>query len=113
MAGSFLGGLSSELVEQLLAAGDRGDYPPGSTIYREGSSPRTLLVVRGLVRVYMSSPEGRQVTVRYARERDVLGIATLVGGPADVGVQTLAESTLFRIDSRTLTGAARRDARVT
>ena len=44
--------------------GDRGDYPPGSTIYREGSSPRTLLVVCGLVRVYMSSPEGRQVTVR-------------------------------------------------
>ena len=44
--------------------------------------------------------------------RDVLGIAVLVGGPADVGVQTLAESSLFRIDSRTLTAAAHRDARV-
>jgi CRP/FNR family transcriptional regulator len=112
MAGSFLGKLSCGLVEELLAAGDRTDYPAGSTIYREGSYPRALLVVRGLLRVYMSSPEGRQVTVRYARDRDVLGIAVLVGGPADVGVQTLAESNLFRIDAATLMAAARADTRV-
>jgi CRP/FNR family cyclic AMP-dependent transcriptional regulator len=112
MAGSFLGRLSPELVEELLDAGDRIDYPAGSTIYREGSSPRTVLVVRGLLRVYMSSPEGRQVTVRYARANDVLGIAVLVGGPAEVGVQTVAESTVFRIDARRLTSAARTDGRV-
>jgi CRP/FNR family transcriptional regulator, cyclic AMP receptor protein len=52
------------------------------------------------------------VTVRYAPTCDVLGIAVLVGGPGDVGVQTLAESSLFRIDSRMLTLAAHRDARV-
>lgn len=112
MAGSFLGKLPSELVDGLLASGDRADYPPGTTIYREGSAARTWLVVRGLVRVYMSSPEGRQVTVRYARDRDVLGIAVLVGGPADVGAQTLAESTLFRIDAAMLTASARADGRV-
>ena len=71
-----------------------------------------MLVVRGLFRVYMTSPEGRQVTVRYARAADVLGIAVLVGGPANVSVQALAAWSLFRISSRTLTGAARRDARV-
>jgi CRP/FNR family transcriptional regulator len=71
-----------------------------------------MLVVRGLIRVYMTSPEGRQVTVRYARANDVLGVAVLVGGPANVSVQALAESSLFRISSLTLTGAARRDARV-
>jgi CRP/FNR family transcriptional regulator, cyclic AMP receptor protein len=57
-------------------------------------------------------PEGRQVTVRYARAADVLGVAVLVGGPANVSAQALAESSLFRISSRALTGAARRDARV-
>jgi CRP/FNR family cyclic AMP-dependent transcriptional regulator len=112
MAGSSLATLPPDLIGRLLASGDRSDYPAGSTIYREGSCPRTLLVVRGLLRVYMSSPEGRQVTVRYAHNRDVLGIAVLVGGPADVGVQTLAESTLFRIDVAMLTAAARADARV-
>ncbi|PWR12963.1 hypothetical protein DKT69_22360 [Micromonospora sicca] len=42
----------------------------------------------------------------------MLGIAVLVGGPADVGLQTLAEPRLFRIDSPTLTAPALRDARV-
>ena len=51
----------------------------------------------------MTSAEGRQVTVRYARPGDVLGIAVLVGGPADVGVQAVRASTLFRISARTLT----------
>jgi CRP/FNR family transcriptional regulator, cyclic AMP receptor protein len=59
----------------------------------------------------MTSVEGRQVTVRYAGS-DVLGIAVLVGGLANVSVQALAASSLFRISSRTLTGAARSGARV-
>ena len=71
-----------------------------------------MLVVRGLIRIYMTSPEGRQVTVRYARAADMLGVAVLVGGLANVSAQALAESSLFRISSRALTGAARRDARV-
>jgi CRP/FNR family cyclic AMP-dependent transcriptional regulator len=112
MARSFLGELSPGLVGELLESGERTDIPAGSTIYRERSSPRTLLVVRGLLRVYMSSPEGRQVTVRYARVGDVLGIAVLVGGPAEVGVQTLAESTVLRIDAAMLTAAARADGLV-
>lgn len=112
MAGSFLADLSPVLVEDLLAGGLRSEYPAGTTIYRQGSDPRTLLVVSGLLRVYMSSPDGRQVTVRYARGCDVLGIAVLVGGPADVGVQTLAASTLYRIDAALLTATARRDGRV-
>jgi len=62
--------------------------------------------------MYMTSVEGRQVTVRYARPGDVLGIAVLVGGPADVGVQAVHASALFRISVRTLTTAAHRDARV-
>jgi CRP/FNR family transcriptional regulator len=109
---SFLGRLPPEVVAKLRSEGERADYPAGTTIYRAGADPRTMLVVRGLIRVYMTSPEGRQVTVRYARANDVLGIAVLVGGPADVSVQALAESSLFRISSRTLTAAARRDARV-
>jgi CRP/FNR family transcriptional regulator, cyclic AMP receptor protein len=109
---SFLGKLPRDVVAQLVAGGHRTDYPAGSTIYREGAAPRAELVVRGLLRVYMTSPEGRQVTVRYAREADVLGIAVIVGGPVNVSVQTLADSSLFSIDGRRLTNAARRDGRV-
>ena len=81
LAGSFLGRLPPEVVTRLRSEGERADYPAGTTIYRAGSGPRAMLVVGGLIRVYMTSLEGRQVTVRYARPSDVLGIAVLVGGP--------------------------------
>jgi len=112
MARSFLGTLPPELVDELLAEGERTDYPAGTTIYREGEAPRAVLVIEGLLRVYMSSAEGRQVTVRYARGADVLGIAVLVGGPVNVAVQALAPCSLFRINAWTLLEAARQDARV-
>lgn len=112
LAKSFLGHLPAEVVEVLLVTGDRADYPSGTTIYREGDRPSTLLVVQGLLRVYMASPDGRQITVRYARPADVLGIAVLVGGPADVGVQTLDQVSVLRLDARELRAAAQRDARV-
>jgi CRP/FNR family transcriptional regulator len=62
--------------------------------------------------VFLTSPGGRQVTVRYARSGDVLGIAVLVGGAAPTGVQTLEPSSVFRISVRSLTEVARRDPRV-
>jgi CRP/FNR family transcriptional regulator, cyclic AMP receptor protein len=112
LARSFLAELPAELGGMLRAKGERADYPAGTTVYRAGDDPRAALVVRGLLRVYLSSPRGRQVTVRYARPGDVLGIAVLVGGPADTGVQAVEPSSVFRISGRTLTEAARRDAQV-
>ena len=112
LARSFLVGLPAELTGRLLAEGERADYPAGTTVYRAGDDPQAALVVRGLIRVHLSSSAGRQVTVRYTRPGDVLGIAVLVGGPANTSVQTVEPSSVFRISARTLTTAARSDARV-
>ena len=112
LARSFLAQLPADLVGTLRADGERADFPSGTTVYRAGSDPQAALVVHGLIRVYLSSPGGRQVTVRYARSGDVLGIAVLVGGPASTSVQTLEPTSVFRISVRTLTAAARRDPRV-
>src|SRR3954454_21734683 len=94
---SFLGRLPGDVAGELMANGQRTDYPAGSGIYREGAAPREVLVIHGLLRVFMTSPDGRQVTVRYARDADVLGIAVMVGGPANVRVQTITDSSLFSI----------------
>jgi CRP/FNR family transcriptional regulator len=112
LARSFLAQLPAELTVRLRAEGERADYPAGTTVYRAGADPQAALVVRGLIRVYLSSPGGRQVTVRYARPGDVLGIAVLVGGPGNFGVQAAEPSSVFRISARTLLAAAQRDARV-
>jgi CRP/FNR family cyclic AMP-dependent transcriptional regulator len=112
VARSFLQRLPCGLVDQLLTTGKCVDVPSGTTIYRPGDDPRAFLVVHGLLRVYMSSPEGRHVTVRYTREGDVLGIPVLIGGPVYVSVSTLADSRLLRIDAPLLVTTARRDAAV-
>jgi CRP/FNR family transcriptional regulator len=68
LARSFLGRLPPEVVARLRAEAERAGYPAGTTIYRAGSAPRAMLVVRGLFRVCMTSlealagsyrPEGR------------------------------------------------------
>jgi CRP/FNR family transcriptional regulator, cyclic AMP receptor protein len=112
LAHSFLAGLPRELVGRLRDEGERADYPAGTTVYRAGSDPQAALVVSGLLRVFLTSAEGRQVTVRYARPGDVLGIAVLVGGPASTSVQAVEPSSVFRVSARTLIAAARRDPRV-
>jgi CRP/FNR family transcriptional regulator len=112
MAGSFFGGLPSDVVDELIATGIRSEYGAGTLVYRDRDAPRCVLVVDGLLRVYMTSPEGRQVTVRYARARDVLGVAVIVGGPVEVSVLTLAPTCVFAIDARVLVAAARRDGGV-
>jgi CRP/FNR family transcriptional regulator, cyclic AMP receptor protein len=112
LARSFLAELPPELTGALRADGERADYPAGTTVYQAGAEPRAALVVRGLMRVYLSSPGGRQVTIRYARPGDVLGVAVLVGGPGDFGVQAVEPSSVFRISARTLLTTAQRDARV-
>lgn len=112
LAGSFLGRLPADAVDPLVANRSRLDYPTGTTIYREGEEARALLIVSGLIRLYMTSPEGRQVTIRYGRPPDVLGVALVVGGPFDVNAMTLAPTTVFSIDARQLAHAARHDARL-
>jgi CRP/FNR family transcriptional regulator, cyclic AMP receptor protein len=112
LAKSFLGRLPAEVVDPLIADQIRLDYPSGTTIYREGEAARAMLMVSGLIRIYMTSPEGRQVTVRYGRPSDVLGTALVVGGPFDVNAMTLAPSSVFVLDARTLADAARRDVRL-
>ena len=112
LAHSFLARLPPEVRDGLRAEGERADYPAGTTVYRAGSDPRAALVVCGLLRVFLTSAEGRQVTVRYARPGDVLGIAVLVGGPASTSVQAVEPSSVLRISARTLITAARRDPRV-
>ena len=112
MERSFLGRLPRDLVDRLVEGQMRLDVPTDTTIYREGEAARTFLVVAGLFRIFLDSGDGRQVTVRYGRPSDVLGVALVLGGPLDVRAQTLAPSTILGIDAGRLEEAARSDASV-
>jgi CRP/FNR family transcriptional regulator, cyclic AMP receptor protein len=98
--GSFLLTLDETTRARLLADAVRLDVPAGSVLYRDREASRMGVVLAGLIRVYLTSAEGRQVTVRYARDGDVLGTAVTVNGPIAVSVQAITDTTLliFSVD---------------
>src|SRR4029077_16668437 len=77
-----------------------------------GGEPRPSLIVSGILRSYFAGPDGRQVTVRYAREGDVMGIVGAHGGPAPLHVQALTDAERLRLDIETLRDVAQHDATV-
>jgi len=68
IAASHLGGLPPQLMDRLLAQARRLEVSASAVIHREGEQiPHVEVVVDGLVRVYVTAPDGRTLTVRYCR----------------------------------------------
>ena len=97
----FLFALPREAAERLLAEAIRINLPAGALVYRDEESPRLIVVVTGLLRVFLTSADGRQVTVRYARSGDVAGLALVIGGPAPMSVQAMTRALVvaLRVDT--------------
>ena len=101
LEGGFLFALPREAAERLLAEAILINLPAGALVYRDEESPRLIVVVRGLLRVFLTSADGRQVTVRYVRSGDVAGLALVVGGPAPESIQAMTSALVlaFRVDT--------------
>src|SRR5262245_40505585 len=87
--------LPTSTIESLIGGGSVTEFPAGHTVYAEAEAEGLALVLRGLLRVYMHASDGRQVTVRYVRPGDLLGVPALVGGPAPVFVQAVVAAAAF------------------
>jgi CRP/FNR family transcriptional regulator, cyclic AMP receptor protein len=109
MEKSPLSGLPPALIEQLLADAQRLNIPRCSTIYNQADEPRCALVISGLIRVYMVSPDGRQVTVYYSRSGELFGLAGIIGGPPPFSAQVLTDATLLLLNGRTLAQMGQND----
>jgi CRP/FNR family transcriptional regulator len=101
LEGGFLFSLPRPAAERLLAEAIRINLPAGALVYRDDESPRLIVVVNGLLRVYLSSVDGRQVTVRYARSGDVAGLVLVIGGPAPESIQAMTSALVvaLRVDT--------------
>ncbi|HEY4189782.1 MAG TPA: Crp/Fnr family transcriptional regulator [Candidatus Limnocylindrales bacterium] len=75
---SHLAAVPEPLLAPLLADAMRLGVPAGSFVRREGErGPHIEVVISGLVRVYVSSPDGRTLTVRYCRRGAMIGAVSL------------------------------------
>src|SRR5215208_3593168 len=112
LRGGAWASLPSETVELLAAGGKLSDFPAGLTVYTEADTERIGVIVAGLLRVYMNTGDGREVTVRYVRRSGLLGAPALVGGPAPVFVQAVTDSAVYFMDATRVKNIARADAAV-
>lgn len=100
IAASHLRDLPSNIVSRMATGAVRVTIGAGSTIHGEGESPPHLeLVVRGLVRAYVTALDGRTLTIRYCRPGALLGVATMyaMGASRPFAVQALVDSDLLRL----------------
>lgn len=109
LRGGFLAALPRAAADRLLGEAIRVNVPAGSVVYRDEERPRLLVVVSGLLRIFVSSVDGRQVTVRYAHSGDVAGLALVVGGPAPMSIQAMTPSLLVALRTSTLVEMLRSD----
>jgi CRP/FNR family cyclic AMP-dependent transcriptional regulator len=109
---SFLADVPPSTTAHLVSDAVLLDVPAGGIVYRDEDAPRSALVVAGLVRVYLSSAEGRQLTVRYARPGAALGVPTAIRGPVRVGAQAVTDSALLMFSATRLATVAAQDVRV-
>jgi CRP/FNR family transcriptional regulator len=110
--GGFLSTLPAAAAQRLLAEAIRITIPAGALVYREGETPRVLVVIDGLLRVFLRSSDGRQVTVRYAHAGDVTGLALVLGGPGPMSVQAMTGASVAAVRVDNLGAMLESDPRV-
>jgi CRP/FNR family cyclic AMP-dependent transcriptional regulator len=99
---TFLARVPKDLVEEIIGSGHRADVARGSNLVTNPKKPGLTIVVDGLVRVFLKSEEDRQVTVRYARPGETLGLVHFLRAKLEVHAQPVTDSMLWVISARRL-----------
>ena len=97
---SHLSVLPSDALDELMVGSVRTRIPAGSVTHREAdSAPYFELLMSGVVRVFLTAPDGRTLTIRYCHSGALIGVFTLFARPlaAPGSTQVLVESELVRM----------------
>ncbi|MGY1712201.1 Crp/Fnr family transcriptional regulator [Geodermatophilus sp. SYSU D00758] len=112
LAASRLARLPASATQRLLTGARMVEVPTGAVMHREGETAEHLeLVVDGLVRAFVTAPDGRTLTVRYCRCGALIGAVSLYasGFRMPAGIQAMVHSPLLRLSPDVVRQAARDD----
>jgi CRP/FNR family transcriptional regulator, cyclic AMP receptor protein len=107
--------LPLRVVEELLTGAVRVRIPAGAVTHREGEpAPHLELVISGVVRGFVTAPDGRTMTVRYCRPGALIGAVSLFSTrfTMPAATQALVDAELLRLSPAVVRRAVARDARV-
>jgi CRP/FNR family transcriptional regulator len=115
LAASSLARLPGPALQRLLTRARLVRVPAGSVTHREGDTAEHLeLVVDGLVRAFVTAPDGRSMTVRYARRGALIGVVSMYadGFRMPAGTQAVGDATMLRFSPDVVRRAVAEDADV-
>jgi len=107
--------LPSEVLDELVGGAVRSKIAAGSVAHRALEGDEYLeLVITGVIRVFVTAPDGRTMTIRYCRPGELLGAMSLFSDeftePATK--QALVDAQLLKMSPPKVRDLAQRDLRV-
>jgi CRP/FNR family transcriptional regulator, cyclic AMP receptor protein len=88
--------------EQILVNSTRIRYPAGTIAFQPGDADRADILEEGFARLYLTSSEGRQTTIRYVHAGELMGGLLVMGAAFDGSVQMIMDSTVIHLDLGTV-----------
>src|ERR1700737_1034817 len=98
----FLDRVPSESREQILVNSPRIRYPAGTIAFQPGDADRADILEGGLARLYLTSAEGRQTTIRSGHPGELMGGLLVMGAAFDGSAQLIVDSTVTHLDIATV-----------
>jgi CRP/FNR family transcriptional regulator, cyclic AMP receptor protein len=115
LAASSLTRLPAPATQRLMTGARVVRVPAGAVTHREGETAEHLeLVVDGLIRAFVTAPDGRTMTVRYCRCGALIGAVSMYasGFRMPAGIQAMVEARLVRFSPAVVRRAAHEDPAV-
>jgi CRP/FNR family transcriptional regulator, cyclic AMP receptor protein len=112
---SHLRELPRDVLEELLSGAVRATVPAGTVTHWERDDAQHLeLIVAGVIRVFVTAPDGRTMTVRYCRPGGLLGAMSLFSTEFSMPAttQALVDVELLRMSPIRVRELAESDLRV-
>jgi len=95
---SFLADLPEDLLDRVLVDGLLSTIPAATIGYREYEPGRLVVLLESLFRIFLTSREGRQITIKYAGPGDVIGTPSVVCGPFPVRAQVIRDCVVLALN---------------
>src|SRR4051794_19633279 len=96
LAGSFLGDIDDPSRDELLADASVLEIDRGESIYPTVDGRRIGFLLEGIARTYITGADGRQLTLRYARQRSLITTTTsgVTNTSLPIGLQAVTPVTV-------------------
>ena len=110
LANSFLADVSPATCRTILDSSVVARLRAGELFIEQYEAHRCAIAISGLLRVFVSLPDGRERTMAEVGLGGAVGIAAFSGRPNSASVSAIVDSHVLELDPRALTETASSDA---